>query len=896
MNNQGTNTAPQDEFARVALLTGRPLYWRTNENDAVSHAKAVYQLIQFFLDMPEGSLGVKSSTKGETWDWLDHQSAQQWNDETLQKFEYYASQLPNALSESQVRSDFNERHCMFFAPFHPQSFLSVLQQHLSGSSSGESLYLDIKQSLDSIDWSHYSLFWSYSLNQFSASQDALVYTPMLALWSSYPKGGYWAPPPPNNLAVQLNLSLDEARFLLEEVMWKKLETVFTYIRFSCGLGAAEPKFAKSYEAKSPVFYFAQYVNPPSCPEDLATKKLDSLYALVKTCLGSDDPFAQEVSGGVLEGDFVTLRRAQAEMGTYQPWYLIFPIDKGRILTEQELERDVFLISNSLSYLEFTISHESRDISTDLDPLRSRLARWGGTFDELIPLINNVINFIPTISGGLLKKVYLEIERLMLPLRQIQSSIETVTSDVAQLQRKYDGYKDSTKDFWDRRFTYSPCINTRFNDLREAMVDAYPYRYLEQPLQSLKESNEQLLGTVERVGHSVEMVNSVLQQADRRTQESLEVWTRRLGIIAALAAPALALPSFIDLKLNTRTFPNTVFGKIFHSWQEFETLVGGLLSLALVLLFLASISFVISWLGSLFSKRKAEQFISGIRSFESLLKQSNEPLQKTRQKIALLKDIKPRLDLLNSSSSQANEANQLEEQLTQQHTEIVELISKLDQLDTEATQILSHLWEEALNLQTADSKSDWITWLLNTQSFVRTQLRAVKDSHKKSRSIWKRSWLRVQAFSLRLVSRVLTGLLAVSTRLEPRLSQFDSKDVYEWLRQSQYFRYLVYLFDLTPNYIPLPRALCVYRYKADDFIARTTISNWDFERSLRSVGFDTEMIQHLEQWLQELYDRGGIRSISIDDFVDSLEQRGVRAYPEQQAVEQWHGFLDGGTDS
>jgi hypothetical protein len=109
MNNQGTSIAPQDEFTRVALLTGRPLYWRTNENDAVSHAKAVHQLIQCFLDMPEGSLGVVSSTKGETWDWLDPQSAQQWNDETLQKFEYYASQLPNALSKSQIRSDFNER-------------------------------------------------------------------------------------------------------------------------------------------------------------------------------------------------------------------------------------------------------------------------------------------------------------------------------------------------------------------------------------------------------------------------------------------------------------------------------------------------------------------------------------------------------------------------------------------------------------------------------------------------------------------------------------------------------------------------------------------------------------------------------------------------------------------
>lgn len=136
---------------------------------------------------------------------------------------------------------------MFFAPFYPQSFLAVLQKHLDGVR-GKQLYSNIEEILNSIDWSSYSLFWSFSLINFSVSQDDLIYTPMLVLWSSYPKGGYWAPPPRNDLVVQSNLSLDEAKFLLEEVMWKKLEKVFSYIRLFCGLGAAEPKFA-SYEAK-----------------------------------------------------------------------------------------------------------------------------------------------------------------------------------------------------------------------------------------------------------------------------------------------------------------------------------------------------------------------------------------------------------------------------------------------------------------------------------------------------------------------------------------------------------------------------------------------------------------------------------------------------------------------
>lgn len=64
MNNQAIGDVSQEEFTRVALLTGRPLYWCTNNSDAINHAKAVHKLVQYFLELPEGSLGVASSVKG----------------------------------------------------------------------------------------------------------------------------------------------------------------------------------------------------------------------------------------------------------------------------------------------------------------------------------------------------------------------------------------------------------------------------------------------------------------------------------------------------------------------------------------------------------------------------------------------------------------------------------------------------------------------------------------------------------------------------------------------------------------------------------------------------------------------------------------------------------------
>ncbi|MFQ3616656.1 MAG: hypothetical protein SNJ50_08120 [Cyanobacteriota bacterium] len=837
MNNQEadeSSLSPSKGFNRVALLTSYPLYWRTNDRDATDHARAIHKLIQLFLDIPGASLGV--SSEGRYWNWLDPQAAQQWNDEMKREFEGYAAKLQTAPSEARFLDDFNKRQCMFFSPLHPQDFLSVLQKHFDETPGGEQLCRYVGQILSPIDWSSYSLFWSLSFVQFTVSQNRLIYNPILALWSSYPTGGHWAPPLSNDLQSQpdssLDLSLDEASFLLQDVMWSKLETVFAKIRSFCGLGLAQTKFAKDYQAMPPVFYFAQYVNPPFCPEELVTKKLDSLYSLVKTCLGSDDPFAKEVSGGILEGDFITLRRAQTGRDFHHPRYLIFPLHKGKVFTEQELEKDLYFIASQLSYLEFSIAHESRLISTDYEPLLSRQARCAGTIDGLSDLINNAISFLPTISGSLLKRVYLEMEKLSLLLRQVQSSLEGASSDVAQIKRRFDGYQDGIEDFWDRNLTYSPCSNTQLNDLREALLDAYPYHYWKQPLRTLKEWDEQLLGSVVR---SVETVNSMLQQADRMTQESLEVWTRRLGIIAALAAPVLALPNFIDLKLDSTSLPQTLLGKIFHEVQDLQVLIGYLLGLVLAVLFVASAAFIASWLWGLVSKKKSEQFVSGIRTFKDLVEQSN------------------------SSSDD---------------------FRNLEQLDAEACQILSSLWTEAHGLQDSSNQRSSVDWLLNAENALRRWLRIAQR-----RSRWSVSplyWFAVQGLSIWLWCLMQVGRC---------VDQSQSQEIYDWLRQSRRFRYLVYLFDLMPTYIPLPRALCIYRYKASDLITRTTISGWDFERSLRGAGFPLNVIPSLERWLQGLYDAGELgASISIDRFVDCLEERGVRAGPDPKVVEKWQGSL------
>lgn len=850
----------QKEFKQVALLTGRPLFWHISNQDASNHAKALHKLIQWCLDIPGGSLGIFSSEGG--WEWVDAQTAHQWNDDTLQQFETNAIKLSQGASKSSLCEEFNQRRCRFFAPFQAKYFLQTVQTHFGDSPEGKELCSAIQESLASFDWSTSSLFWSLSLIQFHTSRDALIYTPMLALWSCYPTGGIWAPPPPPNLDSAHHLSLTETMVLLEDIMWRKLETIFTYIKRLCGLGEAQSNFAMSYNAEPPVFYFAQYVNSPSCIENLTTHQSDSLSSLVRTCLNSDDLFSHKVSGGILGGDFLTLRHEWVRGESVLPLYLIIPTKQGKQLTQLELEQDLWAITDRLSYLEFTITHEARDISTDVDSLSSRLSIWGGTVNTFSDLSYQFIRFLSTLNIGRIKTVYLELSQLMLPLRQIQSKSEQINSKVTALPQRFKVYRDSTEDYFDKSLTYSVCQNVQFRELREAIVDAYPYHYWQQPLQNLQGENNQLLGGL---GRLIETLTSISQQVDRDIQASLEQWTRRLGIVAALAAPVLALPQLMDLKLDSTNFNSTLLSQVPNlNWSYLQVVVGYLLGFVLVILFITSLIFVFSWLGGLLPHR-AEAFMAKIQSFEATVNQA----------VSML--------------------GQIQGNLT------VEKRQQLDKLDRTATEILSWLWHEAQDMKSeitqSSVQSEGLTihdrlqsWLLKTQTRLRKQSKHLKHKSSHSQPGWSKLLLGGRSVVLRVLSFVCKGLLTIAKWLESWLNPLEAQTVQGWLQRSQYFRSLMYLFDLAPDVISLPRALCVYRYKADDFMSRTTISDWDLEHSLKTAGFDGWAVESLRQWLETPDNLSRIGKMTVEQFVAAIAQKGVRAFPNRQDVAQWQGSL------
>lgn len=110
----------------------------------------------------------------------------------------------------------------------------------------------------------------------------------------------------------------------------------------------------------------------------------------------------------------------------------------------------------------------------------------------------------------------------------------------------------------------------------------------------------------------------------------------------------------------------------------------------------------------------------------------------------------------------------------------------------------------------------------------------------------------------------------------------------WLQRGRYLRYRTDLFILCPNEIPLPRTLCVFQYKSASVFEKEMFSKYDFESSLKKVGFGDDEIRNLESWLSENWEQ--IRKMDVGQFAHALRERGVSAVSDNRTPERWEGAL------
>lgn len=856
MSDTSPALSPNKElFGRVALLTSRPVFWTVVpvHQTAMRHAAGVARLLNWALSLPGASLGVDPKgiglllrsvyalrgkvltpeednlldshgatesecvpypgdlqlfgsetehlfsllrqAKSREYVWVTGEDANWWTQKTEQAFQDYAQWCGG--DESPLLYLFIRHRCTVFAPFDAQRAGKALQNLLVAKAREEMgdnftnrmqtmiTYYGLTEAFRPPS----PLYWSWRLVDFSVSKDDLIYQPMLALWSYWPASRRWAPVPAEEQPLNPPLTSEEAASLLEDVLWKKVETLFAIARQSCGIGVAEPEFA-GREVQPPVFYYAAPAKLPQTPEDYEKEYRSSLYTLTRTCLGSDDPFSFEVAWGILEGNLLALRRERPSRKSVATWYLLLPFSPKPTL-EEELERDLDFVADRLTFLEFSIGHEARDVDTDVREYATRYARWGGSLDGVSEQANQALRLIPRAKPSGRSGIEEEMTRLLLLLFQMQALLEKANSDAQQAIRKFQGYLDGTEDFFRRAFTYAPLASGR-RSLQEATLDAYPYHYLQQPVRSLENMMETVTGNVRGL---IGLIQEGLEPFERSARESQARWIRALGTLFGLLTLLIALPQFVPGSVLTEeTYPHWL--KEFMPLPVLERAVRDGVAVIMLLLVALGIGYAFFWAYRYFA-RAEEPTMERIQHLWDLVKQADGLAQRAR-------------------SQQG------------------EIQSRLEQMDEETSMLLCGVFSE------------------------------LRETEKPSKRFWQ----------LSSVWRELGW----------------GKGVAEWAEQNALLRWMIALFDLRPDTVPLPRTLCLLHYKGAEFQSRSSVSDWEFERSLRRAGFASSEADRLQRWLSLEANKRAIEKMECEAFLKLLKEYGVTAESSKRSPEQWEGTL------
>jgi|GEM_PF-5413760 len=118
-------------------------------------------------------------------------------------------------------------------------------------------------------------------------------------------------------------------------------------------------------------------------------------------------------------------------------------------------------------------------------------------------------------------------------------------------------------------------------------------------------------------------------------------------------------------------------------------------------------------------------------------------------------------------------------------------------------------------------------------------------------------------------------------------QQASKDL---IAQVRILSRLIHVFVLRPDLIPLPRALCILRYKSLQFLEKSTIGDNEFRDSLKYAGYSSDQVKSLQDWLDEPVNLKWIRDNSVNKVAEALGKKGITANPSKDVMNNWQGNL------
>ncbi len=664
--------------------------------------------------------------------------------------------------------------CTLFAPFDTAAtrahLLTLLDREEIATFHSQSIRYDFESPI--------AAFWSWRLTDFYHynHRSGLFNVPMLTLWRDPPIDNWWAPPH-DDVASDAPLSAEEAATYLVDALWLRAETMLGYARRHFRLGYATPKFA-GQQVGPPVLYFADPIARPAEAAIYATTGLPAIYPFLQTCLGSGDPFAQNMAWGVLQEDIVVLRREMVRQSELRSWYLLLPFAPHRV-SLADVEADAISIATSLTSVEFRTGDFVEDIDYLKSPIDESLSRYGDVVDEIGNLTSEAIVLEPALTSADLEQFRL----LHLLACRIQATVGKADGTATGLERVYAGYIDSSEDYLRRNVIYSVLMpQGGILSLRDALLDAYPLHYVKEPLRSLRTRVKDTLDNLQR---SSALLETVLVEADRRSRERLEKAANRAQFVLALLAVLVALPAFLpDVAFKLDSFTT-------DTWQ-YATIAG--LTWATRRLFFIGV-LVALVVGMLYIRIRMQRTTNSDEFETRFQKLSSEAKRAKLYAVGalLFRESDSALDLAKKlSQDEDQDIDTFLARLSQ--TSVLtdgranEIERALENMDTACCNLLAALWDEI----------------------------GLGQRHRRS----------------------FPGGVADAVRDQLR-RQLHTPEATDWIMRARKARVRAELFVLRPRYIPLPRTTCLLLYLSFRYDGFPRPSDEDFSDTLAMAGLHAD---------------------------------------------------------
>lgn len=489
------------QFDKLTLISTSPSWWMLHREervhdgvpDPLSHGEKLRDLLRGILGAHEGTghLGKLRPGSRRVDTWLDEIQALKWVEdafdnvwqpaeerlessrrnarEAYERFVENGAVLFFDVSRLRAAVDFVELKRQWDAfrihnspPDHVASPMSILEE--------------IEPSLGNAYLS-FRLDWSFAG---AAGRGSLAWAPQLVILNYWPESRDLAPEPPADVAPPAPVEPEAAARMLEDRLYRGVHAYFRIFRdLQHGLGSADVG-----EFSVPVFYFAAPVDPPIDPEAyLSPALVRELTPFGRINMGARDLRSEDISGGVLYGSFLVLRREHEPQrrNIVSDYFLLLPSPLPNE-TWPEVEFTLCGALDAVAYAHFTARDHTIDLASLITDTQTDLETWearGIVWDLLLQDVPTLLAEFQRELGSRTRRsreLFIMLNRLQLALTRAHRSVAASADRLVRLDEEVsEGLLEACQRCaaWIRRIPFRPVPHLRRLEEFPTAEGSYP---------------------------------------------------------------------------------------------------------------------------------------------------------------------------------------------------------------------------------------------------------------------------------------------------------------------------------------------------------------------------------------------------------------------------------------